>query len=711
MATALERGSLLHKRYRIIDILGQGGMGSVYRAIDENLGVAVAVKENLFTTDEYARQFRLEAVILANLRHANLPRVTDHFVIGEQGQYLIMDYIEGEDLRQRMERQGTVSEEDAILIGAAMCEALQYLHTRKPSIIHRDVKPGNVRITPDGHIFLVDFGLAKLVKGSQATTTGARAMTPGYSPPEQYGTARTDPRTDIYSLGATLYAAVTGVIPEDGLARAMDNVDLTPVRKRNPRISRKLAAAIEKAMAVRPENRFQSAEEFRLALLTSNIKTQKVEGAPVVDPAPTPAGEAASQLEREIAEADKNHPPIASRPRRKRSTGRRTFLFFFLMTILLGVLAVIVLGRPVSQSLLNLFIAPTQKSQPTDTIQPSQTVLLADQPSETPSRTATITQTASLTLTPSISPTPTETPPPTATSLGGGYSQIAFASDRAGVPQIFLMNADGGEPRQITNMPDGACQPDWSPDGSRLVFISPCMRRQDQYPGAKLYLVNAEGGDLTELPASDEGDFDPAWSPDGSRIAFTSLLDGSMQIYVLNLDDNSVIKLTETTSDTRYPDWSRQPAWSPTGTQLLYTGHSRLTNALQIWMMSDAGRGQAIFVRRGAVLWNDQPAWSPDGKVVLFGEASGDQALGWLMTIDAEDHQSVEAVRLRSGILGNHGAFSPDGLWVVYENLDVHAPNRIDYDLYRMNASSDPERLTNNPAQDFDPDWRPIGNP
>ncbi|MCK7520451.1 MAG: protein kinase [Ignavibacteriales bacterium] len=99
-------------------------MGSVYRAVDENLGVDVAVKENLFTTDEYARQFRLEAVILANLRHPNLPRVTDHFVIGDQGQYLVMDYIEGEDLRQRMERQGNITEDEAILLGAAICDAL-----------------------------------------------------------------------------------------------------------------------------------------------------------------------------------------------------------------------------------------------------------------------------------------------------------------------------------------------------------------------------------------------------------------------------------------------------------------------------------------------------------------------------------------------------------------------------------------------------------
>ena len=183
----------------------------------------------------------------------------------------------------------------SILIGAAICDALTYLDSRNPPIVHRDIKPGNVKITPQGQIFLVDFGLAKIVQGDQATTTGARAMTPGYSPPEQYGTARTDHRSDIFSLGATLYAALTGAIPEDALARAMEQINLTPIRKRNPKISRRLAAVIEKSLEVRPDDRYQSAEEFKQALLSvRGITSRRRQGefalAPDSERASTPNG-------------------------------------------------------------------------------------------------------------------------------------------------------------------------------------------------------------------------------------------------------------------------------------------------------------------------------------------------------------------------------------------------------------------------------------
>ncbi len=721
MGSTLERGSLLHKRYRIVEILGQGGMGSVYRAVDENLGVDVAVKENLFASEEYARQFRLEAVLLANLRHPHLPRVTDHFVIDNQGQYLIMDYIEGEDLRQRMERVGAISEQEALLIGVAMCDALQYLHTRKPSVIHRDVKPGNVRIAPDGHIYLVDFGLAKLVKGSQATTTGSRAMTPGYSPPEQYGTARTDPRTDVYSLGATLYAALTGTIPEDGLARAMDNVELTPLRKRNPNISRKLASAIEKAMAVRPEDRFQTADEFKQALVSTNIKTQQLEQlkSEIMLEPPPPSDDSSDEDKNLARELPPEEPPSVLPPSQppskpKRRAGAWISFTLQLLVLLAAVLSLVYFWQPVSSSLQAFLVSPTPTLKPTST---NTTTNVALEFSPTPTiptpPTATVkptrTPTTTVPILPTLTFTATETVQPTATPLGGGYGQIAFASNLPGAPQIYVVNSDNTGLRQITNMPDGACEPDWSPDGSRIVFISPCLGRQDDYPGSKMYVIGVDGSDLTELPASEEGDFDPAWSPDGLQIAFTSLRTGEKQVFLMDLSTYDVTQLTESSLDKNMPDWSSQPAWAPDGTQILYTGHISLTNAEQIWVMSSVGRGPTSLIPRGPSNWDFYPAWSPDGKTILFSESNG-QLMGWLMLFNYDDLMNAQATHLRSGRYGDHADYSSDGVWVAYESVDIFNASSTDYNIYimKVEAGNEPKQVKTNSHDSFDPAWRPI---
>jgi eukaryotic-like serine/threonine-protein kinase len=717
---ALAPGSFLNNRYRIVSILGQGGMGSVYHAIDENLGTPVAVKENLFLTEEYSRQFQREGNILASLRHPCLPRVGDYFVLQGEGQYLIMDYIDGEDLRQRIERLGTLTEREVILIGAGICDALEYMHTRKPAVLHRDIKPGNIKITPEGEVILVDFGLAKVMQGSQATTTGARAMTPGYSPPEQYGTARTDPRSDVYSLGATLYASLTGIIPEDGLARATGKVQLTPLRTLQPKASKKVANVIEKALAVEPVDRFQTAGEFKKALLDagelSNVYPEKLRLTPApiftstmpVDPANDPIVQEVD-LEDQFPIARKS----AQRSIQRKQKPAFKYSVITLIVVLLGLLFYMKPDLPIA-------IAAVFTSSPTSVIfQKSPTVPIDSPPVSYPTPTEAAlypTNTLPVTVAPSpfpiVLPTATTPPQPTPTMIGGGEDpQIAFASDRINnTLQIFLMNANGDNQHPITNQQDGACQPAWSPDGSQIAFISPCNinnRKQDQYKGAQIYIMNTDGSNLHLIPISPspEGDYDPAWSPDGKKIAFTSLRTGISHIFVVNLDgcqdtgncDNQEL------SNTHYAD--KHPAWSPDGSQIAFI---RQLYYSQVWIMSANGKTSEQF-RSQSVSDNDLwPAWSPDGVYLFISQMELTPSAPWLIRIPYRERSTNQETRIVP--LGQDTSFpiasvsvSSDGKWMVFESW----PD-ANHDIYRMDIDGNMYfRLTNDPGFDFGATWRP----
>jgi serine/threonine protein kinase len=211
----LGQGEILQGRYRVLKVLGCGGMGAVYFAEDLRLGNRpVAVKENFDTSPEAAAQFRVEAEILATLRHPNLPQVFDYFIEPRTGkQYLVMDYIAGEDLEDIVEKRGPLDERSALRIMFQVFDAVDYLHRQNPPIIHRDIKPSNIKVQPDGTAILVDFGIAKRYLPGRDTVGAAAAVTPGYSPPEQYGQGITDQRSDIYALGATLYFALDRTSP------------------------------------------------------------------------------------------------------------------------------------------------------------------------------------------------------------------------------------------------------------------------------------------------------------------------------------------------------------------------------------------------------------------------------------------------------------------------------------------------------------------
>src|SRR5688572_473029 len=266
--------TILQGRYRIVRQLGQGGMGAVYEAVDLRLDTVVALKETLFTEERLRKQFEREARLLARLHHQALPRVSDHFTENE-GAFLVMQYIPGEDLFEMQARRGSgFPQADVLQWADQLCDALDYLHTQDPQIIHRDIKPQNLKLTARGQIVLLDFGLAKGAGGPMSVVTTSASIfgyTPNYAPLEQVQGLGTDGRSDIYSLAATLYHLLTNVKPPDALSRAAAMVNgmpdpLLPADSVSSHVSRSVASVLEKGMSQKRDDRYASAEEMRAAV-------------------------------------------------------------------------------------------------------------------------------------------------------------------------------------------------------------------------------------------------------------------------------------------------------------------------------------------------------------------------------------------------------------------------------------------------------------
>jgi len=267
--------TILQDRYRIIRLLGKGGMGAVYEAIDQRVSCVVALKETLVGPENEARQaFQREAALLANLRHSSLPKVMDYFD-EPQGDFLVMEYIPGHDLAELMAlRDGPFPQEQVVSWAIELLKLLEYLHTREPPILHRDIKPANLKATKQGEIFLLDFGLAKGTAGQMTTVETSKSVpgyTPVYAPLEQILGQGTDPRSDLYALGATLYHLLTGQTPVSAPARfdAIENDRLDPLRPANQlnfQIAPEVAACVQSAMSLSRKDRPSSAGKMRIDL-------------------------------------------------------------------------------------------------------------------------------------------------------------------------------------------------------------------------------------------------------------------------------------------------------------------------------------------------------------------------------------------------------------------------------------------------------------
>lgn len=276
----LESGILLQNRYEILQPIGKGGMGAVYLTRDQRLGNTVALKETFFNDSMMVAAFEREARLLAGLRHAALPKVIDHFT-DEHGQFLVMEFIPGDDLQNLLEGSAQSFQQEEMLQWAdQLLDALDYLHSQDPPVIHRDIKPQNLKLTSRNQIVLLDFGLAKNSIANNTTTTSGKSLfayTPIYAPLEQIQGAGTDSRSDIYSLGATLYHLLTGEKPVDALTRAGDFLNgkpdpLIPAHEQNPKVSRSVSEIISQSMALnrdlRPVSAIAMRKLFRDAMQT-----------------------------------------------------------------------------------------------------------------------------------------------------------------------------------------------------------------------------------------------------------------------------------------------------------------------------------------------------------------------------------------------------------------------------------------------------------
>lgn len=285
MPIPLKGGEVLRGRYKIRRIIGQGGMGSIYLAEDTRLeGRQCALKEvehdRTLPADllrEAREQFQREATVLARLDHPNLPKVSDFFSIAGRD-YLVMDFVPGKDLRTMMlearQAKTFLPENDVLTWASQLSDALMYMHNQTPPIVHRDIKPSNLKVTPNGLVKLVDFGLVKLLAAGEVTITVLQGQgTALYTPLEQYGgdSGHTDARSDIFAFGSTLYHLLTNKAPVDARERFLHPDLLESPRSLNPAISPRVERAILWAMSLHPDERPQTAEILREALLGDRV--------------------------------------------------------------------------------------------------------------------------------------------------------------------------------------------------------------------------------------------------------------------------------------------------------------------------------------------------------------------------------------------------------------------------------------------------------
>lgn len=613
--------TLLAGRYQMGRLLGSGGFGAVYLATDERLHRPVAIKvcSTLRLPDneaaEAARLFQSEALTLARLRHPGLTAIWDYFNQNNEW-YLVMEYVPGETLRDLMRRMaGPLPQAEALNYARQLCSVLTYLHNQHPPVVFRDLKPGNVMVTPEGQLKLIDFGIARLFSPGKIADT-AQFGTPGYAPPEQYG-GQTEPRSDIFSLGVLLHQMLTGHNP------ASSPFALPPVRSLNPTISPALDSLIARATAYEIDQRVATADEFCSALEAALARPTPSMTATTV---PTPrivsqqsTAQHTSQHTGPITNRQLWSPSPRQLPSKPNGGGAgRGIVLILLLVILLGSLGggAYLLQSRIAGIARDIF-APSAVAEPLNNKPASMIVFSVPWSNQSENlylkvgnevRALTTFASGTSAALPAISP---------------DGSTVAFTRVNSnGDQQIWLIDSDGSNLRPL--LPNGQFgrAPEWSPDGKQIVFETATpgneMRQND------LGIADVKTGELRLIVATTSWEGGPTWSPDGSQIAFHARSKGTncMQIYVVNVDTADIEQLTNLGDVQCRPqsDGDFWPDWSPDGRYLAF-GHK--LNDLERLAMLDTESKEMEILDTGK-LPAGHPRWSADGKQLLFHQAHDD---------------------------------------------------------------------------------------
>jgi eukaryotic-like serine/threonine-protein kinase len=669
--------------YRVVSLLGAGGMGEVYLAEDTKLGRKAALKilPPQFSADA-ARQkrFEQEARAASALNHPNI--ITIYGIEEtENVSFIATEFIEGQTLREKIaEKPLTVNE--TIEIGLQITSALESAHS--VGIIHRDIKPANVMIRRDRIVKVLDFGLAKLTAGTESSESEKRYQTApnfvmgtiNYMSPEQALGEKVDARTDIFSLGVVLYEMLSGASPfakpSDGATyNATINTNPPSLCEINAEVPPVLDAVIKRAIEKKRENRYQTASEFHQDLLAlkqnsgSNLSlekfaalTKKSNRAKIFYAAAAAFGAIwlsfaafyffASRASTEHAAKNFNYTQLTSQSGEELfpnlSPDGKTIIFASRESGNWD----IYFQRVGGANAVNI-----TKDSPADDTQPA------------------------------FSP---------------NGEQIAFRSEREG-GGIFIMGATGENARRVS---DFGFHPSWSPDGKEIVFSSAgFIEPNDRIGDGQLWIVNIASGEKRKIETTDA--VQPAWSPSGARIAFWGINDaGIRDIKTVSASGGEAVSVT----DDAFLDWN--PVWSPDG-KFLYFSSNR-GGSMNLWRVSIDKKTGKVSGQPEALTTPSQfskhLSFSRDGKLFAFVQLSGTSNIVRYDFDAAKETLSAKPTHITQGAkINRNPAVSPDGEFIAF---DAVRDRQEDLFLMRKDGSN-LRQLTNDIHKDRAPRWSPDG--